>query len=432
MKLQSFCAHIFIMSSLVFGVNSFAQNISSDPHRVQDEIQHRALQFFLENANSETGQVLDRAQNFESSAGSNIASIASTGFGLTVIANAATHGWVTEKFAREYTYKAIEFAASHVPRRRGWFVHFYDWQTGENVWSSEYSTIDTALFLAGALYASHVLKDQKLVELVNQIYSEVDFWDAMTDGGSQPLKRTLSMGYFEKRGYIISQWHTYSEQMVLLVLGLGSPTRPLPPETWLAFDRDVRRYTPSDASELYGLSKPLFIHQYSQLFLDLRTFDDGYQNYFENSRAVSVIHRNIKDTDARFKTLREGFWGFSAGETPKGYNIASALTYEGTVCIGCMVASAPYFPTTVLGDAAQWINGPYSQKIWGRYGFTDSINLDENWYSPSVLGITVGPEYLALANLNSSSSIWNVFMKIPEIKLGLARAAEAHLLVSTH
>jgi hypothetical protein len=73
---------------------------------------------------------------------------------------------------------------------------------------------------------------------------------------------------------------------------------------------------------------------------------------------------------------------------------------------------------------SSWLEGPYKKKIWGRYGFVDSIDLDQNWFATSVLGITVGPTYLSLANLSESTSVWRLFMQIPEIKAALRKASQ--------
>jgi len=60
----------------------------------------------------------------------------------------------------------------------------------------------------------------------------------------------------------------------------------------------------------------------------------------------------------------------------------------------------------------------------GRYGFTDSVDVDQNWMSSEVLGITVGPAYMSLANMNKSTSFWKLFMQIPEIQTAMTRVGK--------
>jgi hypothetical protein len=168
------------------------------------------------------------------------------------------------------------------------------------------------------------------------------------------------------------------------------------------------------------------VHQYSQLFIDFRTFMDKFGDYYKNSSLISGYHRDLRISEPKYKTLQSGFWGFSAGEAPGGfYRVYSAVYHEGTVCIGCALGSAMFLPNEVMTDMTDWYNGAYHDKIWGRYGFVDSIDLDQDWYSNMVLGITVGPAYLSLANTDDSTSVWKTFMQIPAIQNAMSRARTA-------
>jgi hypothetical protein len=355
---------------------------------------------------------------------SQVASMASTGFGLTVVSNAAKRGVMERGDAEMYVLRALRFAREHVHRRAGWFLHFVDWRTGARAWGSEYSTIDTALFIAGALYAAQVFPDNaEIGSLAGELYQDLDFTDVLTDGGLKPDKRTLSMAYFDESGYTPAQWDMYAEQKILLILGLGHPSHPLPADAWLAFGRDTSRLPGGDL--VMGEGGALFLHQYSELYLDFRRFNDGFPNYFENGRRMTSYQRDLAVAGSPFETLRQGFWGFSAGDSPIGYRVWSALYHQGTVCIGCVGGSAMFMPSEVLRDLAGWKDGAYGARLWGRYGFVDSLDLDQSWFSPVVLGITKGPEYISVANTDPATSIWQDFMRIPAIERGMARAASA-------
>ncbi|MBX3039639.1 MAG: DUF3131 domain-containing protein [Bdellovibrionaceae bacterium] len=395
----------------------------------QDEIKQRiartALNYFLENAHPKTGMVRDKADNFSTAPldTDRVASIAATGFGLAVVTHASTQGLVEPAMAQQYALKVMKFARDSVPRRKGWFLHWVDWETGARAWKSEYSTIDTALFMAGALYAAQVYPKAEFAPIVHKIYQDIDFYDPLTDGGALPNKRTLSMGYFEETGYVKTQWTMYAEQMILLVLGLGHPTNPLPISTWTEWQRSTEKI---GEREVMGLDQALFVHQYSQLFIDFRTFNDSFKNYFDNSVAITRVHRDMAKPDAKYKSLKEGFWGFSAGDAPNvSYGVYDAVKHSSTVCIGCALGSLVFSPSEVLSDATKWLEGPYKDRVWGKYGFVDSVDLDKDWFSNMVLGITVGPAYMSLVNTDYETSIWKTFMEIPEIKKGLERASRA-------
>jgi hypothetical protein len=397
-----------------------------DDAHLQAEVESRALQFFIDQANPVSGLVRDRAENFrDTPATERVASIASTGFGMAVIANAAKRGMVTPEFAKAYVEKTLKFAQAHIGRHKGWMFHFVDWETGAQAYQCEYSTIDTALFMAGALYAAQVLNDKAITTVAYQLYNDLDFADMMTDGGTQPKKKTLSMAYWNNgSGYAHAQWDGYAEQMILVLLGLGHPTHPLPVESWLAWDRKVQALP--NGTAMMGVDGALFVHQYSQLFVDFRTLQDGFPSYFVNSMLATQWQRQLRREKPDNGTLAAGFWGFSAGEAPeKKYVVWDAVHFDTITCIGCAVASAMFMPAAVMQDIRAWKQGPYAAQIWGRYGLTDSVDIAHPWFSPTVLGITVGPEYLSLANTRTETSVWADFMKIPAIQTALTRAGTA-------
>lgn len=118
-----------------------------------EDLEHRAFLFFWERADPQTGLVLDRAKADGSAESRRVASIASTGFGLTALCIAAEHGWITREQAHTRVLATLGFLAARMPREHGWYYHFIDLRTGERQWNSELSSIDTALLLAGLLTA---------------------------------------------------------------------------------------------------------------------------------------------------------------------------------------------------------------------------------------------------------------------------------------
>ena len=74
----------------------------------------------------------------------------------------------------------------------------------------------------------------------------------------------------------------------------------------------------------------------------------------------------------------------------------------------------------VLDEMQTWANGPYGPKIWGRYGFADSLNLENDWFDHDVIGITLGALYLSVANTHTDATIWKVFHSIPAVQGALS------------
>ncbi|MBY0518121.1 MAG: hypothetical protein K2P81_14530 [Bacteriovoracaceae bacterium] len=388
---------------------------------IQQELELSTLRYFVDHAHPQTGLVRDKANNFSSTSDKNkVASLAATGFGITVLANAAKRGLIESSLAEENILKTLRFVHDHVPRRRGWLLHFVDWSTGARIWESEYSPIDTSFFIAGALYAAQIFPHGQIESLAFDLYRDLDFSEYLTDAGTKPFKKTLSLSWTPERGFAPYQWNIYAEQQLLLLLGLGHPTRPLSLDAWKSYSRF---HSPASIfSGIMGYDMPLFIHQYSAVYVDFRKFKDGYPNYFSNGIKATAIHRQLKGSQ-KTKTFKEGFWGLSAGEDPLGYKVYNPSSYGGTVCVGCAIASVMY-DKNIIQDASMWKSGKFKNQIWGAYGFIDSLNLEKNWFSPLVLGITVGPAYLSLANMNDNDSVWIDFMNTEAMKRALQKIQE--------
>ena len=58
------------------------------------------------------------------------------------------------------------------------------------------------------------------------------------------------------------------------------------------------------------------------------------------------------------------------------------------------------------------------EKVWRRYGFVDAFNPQTGWVSPDVIGIDIGITLLMAENLRSGL-VWKIFMKSPEVRLGM-------------
>lgn len=380
----------------------------------QRDLKQRSLNYFLENTHSETGLVLDRATNQAPSLANNrMASIAATGFGLATVANASLQGLISREAAVTWVNRTLR-GVSKLEHRKGWLYHFVDWETGVRFGDCEISTVDTAWLIAGALYAAQVLGDATTSKLSNALFERMDFIDMLTDGGTKPSKKSLSMGWVPESGYLPAQWDSYAEQMILVLLGLGHPTRPLPAETWNVFKQPAEE-------GVYGRNLPLFVHQYSHLFVDFRKYTDGTFDYFKNSVVATSLDRAFAGS-SKHLSYREGFWGLSASGSNAGYQAFSPAFHNGTVCPGCAGASVIFDSQRILSDMKRWREGKYGKRIWGRYGFTDSLNLEQDWVDPDVIGITVGALYLALADLDEAHSIWRGFEKIPAVRNALMRA----------
>jgi hypothetical protein len=145
-----------VKSWIVFGltiVGFFAPAASASPPDFLEDLSHRSFSYFLDHSDPQTGLVLDRAPFDGSTTKNSLASIAATGFGLTAFISAAENHWIDRDKARLHILTALRFLRPLKNRVHGWYYHWMDIHTGERVFNSEISSIDTSFFLAGVLTA---------------------------------------------------------------------------------------------------------------------------------------------------------------------------------------------------------------------------------------------------------------------------------------
>ena len=387
-----------------------------------EDLSRRAFLYFLEHADPGTGLVLDRARaegpaHAPGHPSHRIASSAATGFGLTALCAGAERGWVTREEARGRVLTTLRFFAERAPRERGWFLHWMDAATGERRWQSEFSSIDTALLLAGVLTARQCFReDPEVVRLSTLIYGRVDFRWMLA--GHPTL---LSHGWRPESGFIRTRWDTYSEHLILQLLAIGSPTHPVTPRAWRAWSR--RRITYAGLTSLSD--GPLFIHQYTLGWADLRRLREDcypFTDYFENSAAATRAHRQFCiDLAAEFPAYGPDVWGVSASDSERGYVAWGGPprdpAIDGTVVPYAAAGSLMFTPDISL-PALRALKERYGATVYGRYGFVDAFNPHTGWVGPDVIGIDQGITLLGAENLRDGL-VWRHFMRNTEVTRAL-------------
>jgi len=382
--------------------------VSKTDRAYLEDLEHRSFEYFWEQADRGTGLVLDRARVDGGRAkgpSRDIASIAATGFGLTAICIGAEHGWITKQEAAERVKTTLEFFADKATEEHGWFYHWMDVSTGDRKWDSETSSIDTALLLAGVLTAKEYFADDaEIARLADEIYDRVDFqW--MLNG--DPL--LLSHGWRRGKGFIKNKWDTYSELGLLYVLGIGSPSHPIPSESWYAWQRPFYQYANYD----FVSGGPLFTHQYSQAWIDFRNRRDrGFVDFFLNSvNATRSNEQYCLNLDLP-NTFGKGIWGITASDGPKGYRIYGEIKafdpVDGTVAPAAAGGSLMFTPDISI-PALKAIEEHFGDRVFGRYGFVDGYNPTLGWFDTDVVGIDVGITLLSAENL-LTGNVWHWFM----------------------
>ncbi len=412
-----------------------------------DKLQRDTFGYFLEETNPRNGLVPDSTREGAPS------SITAVGLALAAYAAAVERRIVTRVEARKRALMTLRFLWDSPQGKepdatgyRGFFYHFLDMQTGRRARESELSTIDTTFLLAGALTAAtyfdrEAREELEIRSLADALYRRVD-WLWAQNGGL-----TIAHGWTPERGFLKYRWQGYSEAILLYVLGLGSPTHPLPEESYDAWTRTYRW------RKLYGqeflYAGPLFIHQLSHAWIDFRGIQDVYMrergiDYFENSRRATFAQQCYAIRNPRkFKGYGEYCWGITASDGPgpatrridgierRFYDYkARGIPHgpdDGTIAPWAVVASLPFAPEIVLPtirhfrEAYPLMMSEYGFRCSFNPTFTDGSRYRQGWHSQGYFGLDQGPIILMIENYRSGL-LWSLMQRCPYIVTGLRRA----------
>ena len=289
-------------------------------------------------------------------------------------------------------------------------------QTGDRDALSEISSIDSSIFLCGALTCRAYFDDAEIRDLATKIYDRVN-WTWLLQN-----QKTLSMGWDPEGGFLKARWDSYSELMMIYLLGLGSATYPLPKESW---DSWMRPQFDFYGLHYIGAHAPLFVHQFSHAWFDFRGKTDAYANYFENSVTATKAHKLwCLELSKQFPDYAEDFWGVSSSDSAHGYTAwggpPSMGHIDGSIVPCAAAGSLPFLPQETL-NVLQNIRGKYEKRAWKKYGFVDAFNPLKNWYNPDVIGIDLGITLLMAENARTGF-VWEQFMKNDVAQKGMLRA----------
>jgi hypothetical protein len=410
-------------------------------------LQFTTLQYYLHESNPVNGLIRDKTDRRSPS------SIAAVGLGLTTIPALVERGVITREFAPELVLKRLRFFRDSpqgpepdATGYRGFYYHFLDMKTGRRVWNCELSTIDSAFLFAGMLTCAAYFdedseEETEIRRLADELYCRAD-WKWATNGGA-----AISHGWRPESGFIPHSWTGYDEALLVYLLALGSPTFPLPPESYAAYCSTYCWKRIYGRELLY--SGPLFTHQLSHLWIDFRGLRDAFMrehdsDYFENSRHATYIHQEYaRRNPLEFAGYGEFCWGITATDGPgwrkRKINGVEREFYDycargapfgpddGTLAPWVVLASLPFAPEIVIPTVRAMAR--LDLGMTKHYGFKPSFNQTYTvpdsptgwWVTPYHFGIDQGPVALMIENYRTRL-IWDIIHQSPYITTGLRRA----------
>jgi len=413
-----------------------------------ESLQRDTFSYFLYETNPQNGLVLDKtAPDWP-------ASIAATGLALAVYPVAIERSFITRAAAIDRVLATLRFfwnspqgPQPDATGYQGFYYHFLDMQTGRRAWQCELSTVDSAILFAGVLTArayfdADAPEEKEIRTLADALYRRAD-WSWAQNGGA-----TVTHGWKPESGFLEYRWEGYDEALVLYVLGLGSPTHPLPEESYAAWASTYEWKRSYGYDYLYA--GPLFTHQISHVWIDFRGIQDAFMrdkgiDYFENTRRATCVQREYAiDNPLEFAGYGKDCWGITASDGPGPDTIklngierrffdylGRGVPYgpdDGTVAPWAVVASLPFAPEIVL-PAIDYLVHQVDLKMGNPYGFKATFNPtypDKSgnpygWVSPWHYGINQGPINPMIEN-HRTGLLWRLMRGCPYIVTGLRRA----------
>jgi len=424
--------------------------LTNQQEKLLSALQSDAFKYFIDEVNEDNGLVVDCTK------GGWPSSIAAVGMALSVYPVGVEHHFISREEAIERTLKKLRFFAtseqSESPNAtgyKGFYYHFLDMQTGLRAWQCELSTIDSTFLFAGMLAAAAYFdrdseEEGEIRKLADALYHRADWRWATADGAF------LWHGWSPESGFLDYRWERYDEALLAYVLGLGSPTLPLPAECYQARSSAYQWKKVYDHEYLYAA--PLFTHQFSHIWIDFREIQDEFMrehhsDYFENSRRATYAQREYaRQNPNEFKGYSEVCWGLTAceGPGPKVLTIEGIervfFDYvargvpdgpdDGTLAPWAVVASLPFAPEIVLPTLEHFneieigVEHPYGLEATFNPTFPDQEGRRCGWLSPWHYGINQGPIVLMIENYRTGF-LWQLMRKSRYVVEGLRRAGFA-------
>jgi hypothetical protein len=410
-------------------------------------LQRKTFQYFWTEVKPTNGLIVDSTKEGWP------ASIAAIGMALAIYPIGVERGFITRKEAVARTLTTLRFfwqspqgTAADATGYRGFYYHFLDMQTGKRVWNCELSTVDTTFLLAGALTAALYFdhdseNEQEIRSLADALYRRAD-WQWAQNGGA-----TVTMGWKPESGFLPFRWEGYDEALLLYILGLGSPTHPLPAESYKVWASTY------EWKEIYGIgllhAGPLFTHQLSHMWIDFRGLQDDFMrehgsDYFENTRRATQVQQQYAiHNPFEFAGYGEYCWGLTASEGPgPARHLVNGVEHvffdyvargvaagpdDGTVAPWAVVASLPFAPEIVIPTLQHFnkievgVAHPYGLEATFNPTFPTEHEKQCGWLSPWHYGINEGPIVLMIEN-HRTAFLWDLMKKCPYIVSGLHKA----------
>lgn len=326
----------------------FYKNLPSNVKDFFDRQYEDSYRLLDASRNPQTGLYADSYMTFEENP-EHKCSIAATGVGLIGLCVADMEGW--DQDAAEKAIVTLNTVMGKVegcqPSRdskTGFYAHFVDMETGENL-NSEISTIDTSLLVAGALFAGQHFKESapQIDIMANELLNQVD-WSVVVAEID-----TGSINMVVKDGEGTLPLPAYNEYVLVSHLAmLGQPENENIQALWhrnFAEEkindlpkvnyRELSVLTDTNGQKGRESFLSSFVHQFPFYLVPEYTKSPWYREYFKNAcMADQLKWKELEDVPSYV-------WGYGAGPNDGlygGYHADQINNSPGNIASAYIVA----------------------------------------------------------------------------------------------
>ena len=346
-------------------------------------------------------------------------SVANVGVGLVSLSIAHRAGF--ESDAESQVIQTLQTILGETPgftpdrNASGYYRHFIDIETGANAWDSEYSTIDAAILVSGALFAKEYFRSSSyLGRLADRLFNSIDWSRSIYSASTGEIYLEMGAdGY--GFGAVTRPFNEYLIVAHLAMLadrggdGIGTQAW----NTWTNLDEfatanywGYQLLTDSPSGDAF-LSD--FTVQFPYYYVNWATTNGTYLDYMRN--AMNADRRYYSNISSLYPALQPNEWGLGAGSNDGGYH-ADAIDNHPQRIVSPHIMGG-FLP---LDQSIQNDLGTMLTQNKGNYTLPNGIpfiwrySLDNPaWRANAVQGIDYSTMLYGLAHLYLGSSFFRTY-----------------------
>jgi len=330
------------------------------------------------------------------------ASVATTGMGLISLCIASRLGMNEQAAEQAATTVRTMLDLGQARNASGFYYHFVDMETGARAGNSEYSSIDTAILVSGALFvASCLAGDHALDSLALELWRSIDWSQAIADPQTGALYLEMLDDGSGKPGSLTLPFNEYMIVAWLATLADATGTGP-------ATDLWERFYASADSLPTSSFAGHTVLTDRPGAFLSSFVIQFAYYlcHPFTTSERYRASLRSARLADRAWwrqsTSARDHEWGLGAGSARSGGYHADAVNDNPDQIVSPHII-AGFLPVdssgmedlmmhyNSMGRAVRSIAGVEHRILW-RYSIADP-----SWAPPEIQGIDYASMMLGLA-----------------------------------